>query len=235
MVAAIGPLLIIIGSVFSALGKLSGGISLILSHPILAIIAGVIIALVTLYTKCEWFRDGVNSAFQTIYDVVTGAWKGIKKAWDGAVDFFSGIQKGIQKAIGAITGTSKKSKIDVKSSVETKSLLKTGVEWFASGGILNRPTVFGQRKNGNLLAGGEDGAEAVLPISLLKQYIAEENAASNAQLVAAFKEVFEGMVIQNDNRTYIGDREFYNTVSDTITKRIDRKQSDKGILRGKLV
>lgn len=207
---------------------------IIAAHPIIAIITVVIATLVTLYTKCEWFRDGVNSAFQTIYDVVTGAWKGIKKAWDGAVDFFSGIQKGIQKAIGVITGDSKKNKINVKSSVETKSLLKTGVEWFASGGILNRPTVFGQRKNGNLLAGGESGAEAVLPISLLKQYIAEENAASNAQLVEAFKEVFEGMIIQNDNRTYIGDREFYNTVSDAVTKRIDRKQSDKGILRGKL-
>ena len=41
---------------------------------------------------------------------------------------------------------------------------KLGVEWFARGGIMTRPTAFGINGN-NLMVGGEAGPEAVLPLN----------------------------------------------------------------------
>lgn len=100
------------------------------------------------------------------------------------------------------------------------------VKWNKAGAILNHPTVLPMAANGQFQGMGEDGPEAITPISLLKQYIAEENTKSNAQLVEALKEVLN-ITIQNDNRTYIGNHEFYKTVSDTVSKRIESKQYGK--------
>lgn len=47
-----------------------------------------------------------------------------------------------------------------------------GVDFYAKGGIMTRPTVFGADGN-SLKVGGEAGPEAILPIHLLKGYISE--------------------------------------------------------------
>ena len=107
LVAALGPLLMIIGqislgisAVAGALSKLSGiggvatklvgGIKtavtgllgMITAHPVIAVITAIIAALVVLYNKCEWFRDGVNGILKAIKD-------GFFAAWDGIVEFFT--------------------------------------------------------------------------------------------------------------------------------------------------
>lgn len=55
-------------------------------------------------------------------------------------------------------------------SLDPPSVPHFSVEWYALGGILTQPTIFGRQGN-TLLAGGEAGAEAVLPLSVLKDYI----------------------------------------------------------------
>lgn len=107
LVAALGPLLMIIGqislgisAVAGALSKLSGiggvatklvgGIKtavtgllgMITAHPVIAVITAIIAVLVALYNKCEWFRDGVNGILKAIKD-------GFFAAWDGIVEFFT--------------------------------------------------------------------------------------------------------------------------------------------------
>lgn len=107
LVAALGPLLMIIGqislgisAVAGALSKLSGNggvatklvggiktavtglLGMITAHPVIAVITAIIAALVTLYNKCEWFRDGVNGILKAIKD-------GFFAAWDGIVEFFT--------------------------------------------------------------------------------------------------------------------------------------------------
>ena len=44
------------------------------------------------------------------------------------------------------------------------------VKWNAEGGILDKPTIFGQTGN-TLLGGGEAGAEAIAPIDILQAYV----------------------------------------------------------------
>ncbi len=107
LVAALGPLLMIIGQIslgisavagvlskLSGIGgvvtKLVGGIKtavtgllgMITAHPVIAAITEIIVILVALYNKCEWFRDGVNGILKAIKD-------GFFAAWDGIVEFFT--------------------------------------------------------------------------------------------------------------------------------------------------
>lgn len=124
LVAALGPLLMVIGqislgisAVAGTLSKLSGiggtvtnligGIKtavtgllgIITAHPVIAAITAIIVTLVTLYNKCEWFRDGVNGILKAIKDGFFAAWDGIVEfftetipnAWNEMVSFFQGI------------------------------------------------------------------------------------------------------------------------------------------------
>lgn len=57
-------------------------------------------------------------------------------------------------------------------SLKPPSVPSFGVDWFADGGIMTQPTMFGL--NGNrAMVGGEAGAEAILPISKLSSILAD--------------------------------------------------------------
>ena len=83
-----------------------------------------------------------------------------------------------------------------------------------------------------MLGGGEDGAEAVLPIDLLKQYIREENQANNSLLAALIQEALADLSISAENNIYIGDKKFETVVTKMVMKKISNKvknlQSAKG-------
>ena len=70
-------------------------------------------------------------------------------------------------------------------SLNPPSAPSFGLEWYAKGGILNDPTIFGLNPfTGNAMVGGEAGAEAIAPISTLKQYVTEAvNEAGSASLL----------------------------------------------------
>ena len=57
------------------------------------------------------------------------------------------------------------------------SLPKWNVDWYANGGILTQPTIFGM-SGGRFLGGGEAGAEAVLPLSHLDEMITKGMTAA---------------------------------------------------------
>ena len=112
IVAAIGPLLITIGKVAtgisaiaalfskmktlttitSILVKVKGAFTalfgVIAANPVIAVIAAIVAALVLLYTKCEWFRDGVNAVVQKIASFFTET---IPQAWSTLMEFLSGV------------------------------------------------------------------------------------------------------------------------------------------------
>lgn len=111
IIAALGPLLIIIGKVStgisavtgllskaSGVGKigtlltgLGGKISAVVGAItaalgpvglIIAAVAGVTAGLVLLYNKCEWFREGVNAVWESVKSAFSAC-------WDGIVAFFT--------------------------------------------------------------------------------------------------------------------------------------------------
>ena len=131
----------------------------------------------------------VSAGFQAIHEISTmkfdaintltgGKLQAMKDAWSLKMEeihekFFSGIEKikslfnfewkfpDLKMPHFSISGS---------FSLNPPSVPSIGVQWYAKGAVLNAPTLFGI--NGNqLMGGGEAGVEAVLPISVLEEYI----------------------------------------------------------------
>jgi len=234
--AVIGIVLLLTASsstLFGVIGKVSSGISSLTSfmkvasggakalwavlsaNPlslILAAIMAVIATLITLYNKCEWFRDGVNSIFNGMKNFLTS----IKDWLIGLFDFEWKLPK-IRLPHFSISGD---------FSLRPPSVPTFSVAWYAKGGILTNPTIFGMNGN-SLLGGGEAGAEAVLPIDLLKNYIREENSANNNVLVATMKEAFSELCVVAENEIYIGGTKIETVLTEMLLKRISDKMNAK--------
>ena len=136
----------VLGTITSTISSLMGGIT--------SIISGV------------W--DGILSTTSSI-------WEGIKGAISGAIE---GAYNAVSSAIGAIKGlfnfqiswphiplphfsiSGSPNPLDWLSG----GLPSIGIEWYAKGGIMTKPTIFGKNGN-NLMVGGEAGNEAILPLN----------------------------------------------------------------------
>lgn len=76
-----------IGNVKKALTGLSGALKLLMAHPIVAGITIAIAAIVLLWTKCEWFRNGVKTVFEWIKTGFQVVCDFIKNVWNVACNF----------------------------------------------------------------------------------------------------------------------------------------------------
>lgn len=105
------------------------------------------------------FKDNITEAWNTIYDTIKGIWDKLGEMFEEGFD--------LKLPHISISGGTPPYGINGMGT-----LPKFNVEWYANGGILTQPTIFGMQ-NGHLLGGGEAGAEAVLPISNLQSMITE--------------------------------------------------------------
>lgn len=105
------------------------------------------------------FKDGVFDTFTAIYDK-------IKETWDNLGSMFA---EGFDIKLPHISVSGGVAPYGIGGQ---GSLPKFSVDWYANGGILTSPTIFGMQ-NGRFLGGGEAGAEAVLPLSNLQTMIVE--------------------------------------------------------------
>ena len=112
IVAAIGPLLIVLGTVVSSGAKIIGGIpviakglsglfGIIAANPVLTIITAIVIAVFTLWTTCDEFREGVLEGSDILKTVLTAG-------YDFCVELgeekLGRIQDAYEKYGGGITG-----------------------------------------------------------------------------------------------------------------------------------
>lgn len=93
--------LAVAGPLLSVIGKISSVIGVIVQHPILALIGAVILALVTLYQKCEPFRDFVNNLWNNILVPFGNFLSGtFMTAWNAIGTFFNNT---LGPAVSAVT------------------------------------------------------------------------------------------------------------------------------------
>lgn len=78
------------------------------------------------------------------------------------------------------------------------SVPKLGIEWYAEGGVMEKPTVFGVNGN-NAMVGGEAGKEAIAPIDVLQGYVAQAVASQNAALVAVLEKILGAILSLDEN------------------------------------
>lgn len=233
LTAALGPALSGIGSMTTGVGSLMNGLGklspiikavwgVMKAHPFFAVISAItllVTGLTTLYNKFKWFRDLVDPILDWFSDKVSK---------------LGGFLEGI------FGSTSKKSSGKSKSSTKNSRVTETymirtpeiPVSWYANGGILNLPTIFGSNGN-SLMGGGEAGKEAVLPIDLLKSYIREENLRNNSTLAALITEAMRELPLVAENNIYLGDTKLVSIMTDMILDKMGQKhrgyQTAKGV------
>ena len=127
-------------------------------------------------------KSEVQSAMNSIKSVMSSAWNSMKSAASSGWNAIkSAIERPINAAKQAVANaiSAMRSKfnfhwslphlalphpyISGHFSLNPPSVPHFGISWYKSGGIMTRPTVFGASGN-TLLAGGEAGAEAILPL-----------------------------------------------------------------------
>lgn len=97
----IGKLIASVKTIMATLGSLKLLLAGLSFNPIILAVVAVIAILVLLYTKCEWFRNAVNTVFKAL-------WKGIKYIFDlilkvimfkvnKGIEFFNTIKPILQK------------------------------------------------------------------------------------------------------------------------------------------
>lgn len=117
----------------------------------------------------------ISNVLNGISNTVSNVWTGIKNSIGNAIN---GAKDLVSSAISAIKGLFNFSvswphiplpHFSVSGSANPLDWLSQGVpsisiEWYAKGGIMTKPTIFGINGN-NLMVGGEAGNEAVLPLN----------------------------------------------------------------------
>lgn len=117
-------------------------------------------------------KSTVTSIFNGIKSTATSVWNGIKDAIIKPVEAAKNAVKGIiDKITGFFSGMKLELpkiklphfKISGKLSLSPPSVPHLSIDWYKEGGILTKPTVLGMNGS-SLMAGGEAGKEAVLPL-----------------------------------------------------------------------
>lgn len=117
-------------------------------------------------------KSTVTSIFNGIKSTAASVWNGIKDAIIKPVEAAKNVVKGIiDKITGFFSGMKLELpkiklphfKISGKLSLSPPSVPHLSIDWYKEGGILTKPTVFGMNGS-SLMAGGEAGKEAVLPL-----------------------------------------------------------------------
>lgn len=130
-------------------------------------------------------------AFNNIRTVVTNVIEGIKTVIQSIKDTFSNVFNSVKNIVSNVFNSIKttisnvwngiKNLIKAPHIVQTGTISiagistpipKLGIQWYAKGGIMTRPTMFGMN-GGNAMVGGESGAEAVLPLDMLWSKLAQ--------------------------------------------------------------
>lgn len=156
-------------------------------------------------------KDTVSNVFNGIKDTASSIWDGIKSKISDAIN---GAKDAVDRAIGVIKSIMdfewklphlKLPRISVSGDFSLKPLRvpSFGIEWFAKGGIMNQPTLFGMNGN-NLMAGGEAGPEAILPLNKqtlrpIGQAVADAwgvNQSDNAGLLLEIIDLLKALLLK---------------------------------------
>ena len=134
-------------------------------------------------------KDGVASAMQAVYDHTV----------QPIIDAYNNVKVWIDNLKGILSGELPFPNIKIPHfsisgsfSLNPPKVPSFGVQWYAKGGVLTKPTIFGM--NGDqAMGGGDAGPEAVAPISVLQQYVSQAVEGSNAQIAALLSSIFDYM------------------------------------------
>lgn len=184
----------------------------------------------------NFFSEKFGQAKDAVFGVFDNIKNGIKEKLDAAKDIVSGI---IDKIKGFFSFQFEWPNIPLPhfkvepDGWQIGDLLKgsipwLNIDWYAKGGIFTRPTLFPTTNGFNGV--GEAGAEAVLPIELLRGYIVDAMAEGVREAQIAYKDSASGMSNagmvnalmsairdnQQEINVYIGGKRIANEIYDPL-------------------
>ena len=139
-------------TISSKLSSAKSTVSSLMSGITSAMSSGLNSALSTVSSKFSSIYSTISSKMSAARDAVGNAISALKSKFN-----FSWSLPHLKLPHVSISGS---------FSINPPSVPHFGISWYKDGGILTRPTIFGAAGN-NLLAGGEAGAEAVVPLATL--------------------------------------------------------------------
>lgn len=156
-------------------------------------------------------KSTVTSVFNGIKSTTTSVWNGIKSAIITPIEAAKNTVKGIVDKITGFFSGMKISlphiklphfKISGSLSIAPPSVPHLSIDWYKEGGIMTRPTLFGM--NGmNLMAGGEAGAEAILPLKNFYNQL--ESILSNRLDTSAMEQYLAVIAANSSKGIYLED------------------------------
>ncbi len=169
-------------------------------------------------------------AFDNIKTVVTNVTEGIKTVIDSIRTTFQNVFNSVKNTVSSVFNSIKSTISNVwngiKGIIKTPHIVQTGtisiagintpipklgIQWYAKGGIMTRPTMFGMN-GGSPMVGGESGAEAILPLdrfwNTLQNYMKPVSANEKPS------------IINQINVTVYSNGEDDDTLANKVAKRI---------------
>lgn len=183
------------------------------------------------------FRDlgsSIFNIFNGILSTASNIWNSIKSTISNAID---GAKNAVSNAIEAIKNLFNFNiswphiplpHFYVSGSANPLDWLSQGVpsigiEWYAKGGIMTKPTLFGM--NGNrAMVGGEAGAEAILPLNKSTLGAIGQSIANTMNTSNSINVNFSGVTIREEADL--------NRLADAVGTRIAEELQRKTNLRG---
>lgn len=175
-VVAMGPLLIVVGKLISGIGSIISLLPLLASPAGIAVaaIAGIVAIGVVLYknwdkikAKAGELKDWIVGKWTALKETTANIWEGIKNAILHPIESLKKLIKAIvDKIKGFFDFDFNLPKIKLPHfSIHPKGwrfrdllegdIPSLGIDWYANGAIMKRPTLFG---------GGEAGDEGIIPL-----------------------------------------------------------------------
>lgn len=176
-------------------------------------------------------KSTISNIFNSIKSTTTTIWNNIKTAITNPINTAKSAVSRAMSAIKSAVNVSLKPKLKLPHisvsgsfSLNPPSVPKIGVDWYAKGGIMTSPTMFGI--NGNrAMVGGEAGDEAILPLSHFYDYLDKKlecvnnNNANKAVVNELIK--LRQLISKLELKFDIDGREFTRTVIAPNHKEID--------------
>ena len=150
-------------------------------------------------------KSTVSSVFNGIKSTAASVWNGIKNAIITPIEAAKNKVKSIVDSIRGFFSGMKLSlphiklphfRVSGKLSISPPSVPHLSIDWYKEGGIMAKPTVFGMNGS-SLMAGGEAGKEAILP---LKGFYDQLENILSARLNMTAMEKYLAIIADNSSK-----------------------------------